>query len=76
MKNCVYVHAGLASGVIGRGLQCVFRVEGAKKDVILTIDAGNIIVEASSGKWNKDRTTLRLSPKDASEFTVTLLPKD
>ena len=76
VQQSVSLHAGLASGVLRRGLQYVFKVEGAKKDVIFNIDPRNIIVEASSGKWNKDRTTLRLSPKDASEFTVTLLPKD
>ena len=47
-------------------------------DTIFQIDrvSEEVLVEASAGKWNPDKTALSLNAKEASEFTVTLLPKN
>ena len=48
----------------------------AKGTVTFNLKPGDVLVEASAGKWNSDKTALSLNAKEASEFTVTLLPKN
>ena len=48
----------------------------AKSAVTFKLNPDQVLVEASAGKWNADKTALTLSAKEAGEFTVTLLPKN
>ena len=76
VSQSVTLHAGLAGGVLKRGLQYTFKVTGAKGNVTFNLNPSDVLVEASAGKWNPDMSTLSLNANAASEFTVTLLPKN
>jgi hypothetical protein len=75
VRQTVSFHAGLVGDILKRGLQYTFKVTDAKGTVTFNLNPANVLVEASAGKWNSDKTALSLNAKEASEFTVTLLPK-
>ncbi len=72
----VSLHVGLVGDILKRGLQYTFMVTNAKGTVTFNLNPAEVLVEASAGKWNPDKTALSLNAKEASEFTVTLLPKN
>ena len=76
VRQTVSLHAGLVGDILKRGLQYTFKVTEAKGTVTFNLNPADVLVEASAGKWNSDKTALSLNAKEASEFTVTLLPKN
>ena len=76
VRQLITLHAGLADGVLKRGLQYTFKVADAKGPVTFKLNPEQVLAEASAGKWSADKSALTLSAKDATEFTVTLLPKN
>ena len=62
--------------MLKRGLQYTFKVANANGPVTFKLNPKQVLVEASAGRWSADKTALTLSAKDATEFTVTLLPKN
>ena len=76
VSQLITLHAGMAGGILKRGLQYTFKVTGAKGTVTFKLNPEQVLAEASAGKWNVDKTALTLSAKEAGEFTVTLLPKN
>ena len=76
VRQTVSLHAGLVGDILKRGLQYTFKVTEAKGTVTFNLNPADVLVQASAGKWNPDKTALSLNAKEASEFTVTLLPKN
>ena len=76
VSQLITLHAGLHAGILKRGLQYTFKVDGAKSAVTFKLNPDQVLAEASAGKWNADKTALTLSVEEADEFTVTLLPKN
>ena len=72
----VSLHVGLVGDILKRGLLYTFMVTNANGTVTFNLNPAEVLVEASAGKWNPDKTALSLNAKEASEFTVTLLPKN
>ena len=48
-------HAGLAGGILKRGLQYTFKVTGAKGTVTFKLNPEQVLAEAGAGKWNVDK---------------------
>lgn len=59
----------------GTGIDCFFRIPRADRQMEFSVAAPNkAIVHASAGTW-KSRTVLRLSPEEASHFTISITKK-
>ena len=72
----VSLYTGLANGVLKRGLQYSFKVSDANERVIFVLKPEQVLAESSAGNWNHDKSSLTLSPQEAKQFIITLLPKN
>ena len=72
----VSLHTGLANGVLKLGLQYSFKVSDVNERVIFVLNPEQVLAESSAGNWSHDKSSLTLSPEEAKQFTITLLPKN
>ena len=53
-----------------------FKVSDAKGRVVFDLDPAQVLAKSSAGDWSDDKSSLTLSPEEAKQFTITLLPKN
>jgi hypothetical protein len=58
-----------------KGLTLGFRADDPKSDLFYLIDAKNVIVSTTAGKWHSDKGYVQVPAKEASEFFISIEQK-